>query len=66
MHRSNSCYGRRVRGLTLRPLALALMTGAPLATRGLTTAAVLGGVTGRDGLPVGAQPRFQAIWLKVS
>ena len=49
----------------LRPLALALMTGALLATQGLTTAAIEGRVTGRDGLPIGAQPRFQAILLKL-
>ncbi len=66
MHRSNNCYGPRVRGLTLRPLALALMTGAPLAAQGLTTAAVEGRVTGREGLPLGAQPWFQAIFLRVS
>src|SRR2546425_924076 len=51
---SNSCYGQRVRGPTLSPLAIALVIAAPLAAQGVTTAAIQGAVTSRDGLPIAA------------
>src|SRR2546422_9307011 len=54
IHRSNSCCGQRVRGPTLRPLALALVTAAPLAAQGGTTAAIRGTVLGPDGTPIAA------------
>src|SRR2546425_2086599 len=54
IRRSSSCYGRRVRGPTFRPLAVALVTAAPLAAQGVTTAAVQGTVTSQDGMPIAA------------
>src|SRR3989449_4252469 len=52
--RSNSCCGQRVRGPTLRPLAIALVIVAPLAAQGVTTAAIRGTVLGPDGTPIAA------------